>query len=101
MNVIFAILVTYNLSQIISESTFPLFRWLRNLEGNWFKEFISELTSCFLCTSVWIGVLVSFLLFDYAKYLEIQNLSLIWSGLFYSCCAWFLHCLEVNFGQRT
>lgn len=101
MIVIFAILVTYNISQIISESSFPLFRWLRNLEGNVVKDFIANLTSCFLCTSVWTGILVSWLIFDYAKYLEIQSLTLFWSGLFYSCCAWFLHCWEVKLGQRT
>lgn len=94
----FSIIVVYNISQIISESTFPLFRFLRNLEGNWFFNFVSELTSCFLCTSVWAGLLVSWLVFDVASSLQVNHFTIFWSALFYSGCAWFLRCLEAKLG---
>lgn len=96
--IIVSIVITYNLSQIISESTFPLFKWLRNLEGNLILDFLSELTSCFLCTSVWVGCLISFWIFDIGSILKVEHLSWAVSGLFYSGMAWFIHCWEEKIG---
>ncbi len=96
---IFAIFIVFNLSQIISESTFPLFRLLRRLEESQylFISYIGQLFSCFLCTSVWVGWLVSVKVFDLGSVLQVDH-SWFWTGLFYSSIVWFLHCMEVKIG---
>lgn len=83
--VIFTIAVVYQITQIISEST--IFKPLRNI------PFIGSFLSCFLCTSVWIGFLVSKFVFDYANYLGL-DCTVFLSGLFYSCVVWFIHVIE-------
>lgn len=97
---IFTILITYNITQIISESTFPLFKWLRDLEYRNFigLQWIGHLFGCFLCTSVWVGWAVAFFLFDVGQFLEIESITWAWSGLFYSSLAWIIHCLEAKLG---
>jgi hypothetical protein len=96
---IFSIFIVFNLSQIISESTFPLFKWLRRLETNRYLlvSYIGQLFSCFLCTSVWAGWVVSILVFDLGSVLQVEH-SWFWTGLFYSSIAWFLHCVEAKLG---
>lgn len=96
--ILLSIGIVYQLSQIISESSFPIFRWLRNLEGNFIFDFIAELTSCFLCTSVWVGCIVSIWIFDIGAELGIKTIAWFASGLFYSSVCWFLHCWEVKNG---
>lgn len=98
-NVIFSIFIVYNLSQIISESTFPLFKWMRSLTNNRYLliQYIGELFSCFLCTSVWCGWIVAICVFDLGSVLQVEH-SWLWTGLFYSSLAWFLHCLEAKLG---
>ncbi len=93
---LFTLGLTYQISQIISESYFPLFRYIRNLKGNIVFNFISELTSCFLCTSVWVGMILSNYFFDISNFLGYTEISWVWSGLFYSCLSWFIHVWEAK-----
>ena len=86
---ILTLLVVYQITSIISESSFPLFKWLRTLPG-----WIGELFSCFLCVSVWIGFIISSKLFDPAYELGYVQYSWIWSGLIYSSLVWFIHLIE-------
>ncbi len=97
--IIFSVFIVFNLSQIISESTFPLFRWLRRLEVNEYLlvSYIGQLFSCFLCTSVWAGWIVAIFVFDLGLNLGVEH-SWFWTGLFYSSLAWFLHILEAKLG---
>jgi hypothetical protein len=97
---IFSVFITYNITQIISESTFPLFKWLRDLEYRNFigLRWIGHLFGCFLCTGVWVGWFVAFFLFDVGQFLEIGTISWVWTGLFYSSLTWFIHCLEAKLG---
>lgn len=85
----FAIGVCYQITSIISESSFPLFRWLRTL-----PYFLGNLFGCFLCISVWVGFLCSFCLFDFGKEIEFSQYTWFTSGLFYSFITWWLHLLE-------
>ena len=99
---LFTLILTYQISQIISESTFPLFRFLRNvdqIDTNIFilqklLSYIAQLFSCFLCTSVWIGIILSSKFYDISLNLGYNELSIMWSGLVYSCLAWFIHIWE-------
>lgn len=85
----FTLAVVYQITSIISESSFPPFRWLRNLDN-----ILGEFFDCFLCVSVWVGWVMAVILFDPGKYLEFGVFSWIWSGLFYSSLTWFLHLIE-------
>jgi len=97
LKVIFQILVMYQMTQIISESklTKPLRDYLlsrsRTSKVAWF---FYELSSCFLCTSVWVGFLLTLPLFDLAAYMGYTTMSWFWNGLFFSCLTWYLHLLE-------
>lgn len=86
---IFTIGVIYQVTSIISESSFPLFKWLQTRKG-----IVGDLFGCFLCVSVWIGLLGSYLLFDCAAFIEFQSLTWFTSGLFYSFICWFIHLIE-------
>lgn len=85
----FTIGVVYQVTSIISESSFPIFRWLQRKDG-----FVGDLFGCFLCVSVWIGCLGSVWLLDIANLLGYESLTWLTSGLFYSFIAWFIHLLE-------
>lgn len=105
---IFTIGVIYQVTSIISESSFPLFKWLRDIGQFVYKPeydsrfrqrskylgWIGEFFGCFLCVSVWIGCLGSYLLFDCAAFIEFQSLTWFTSGLFYSFICWFIHLIE-------
>jgi len=96
------IAVCYQVTSIISESSFPLFKWLRHLDEVrtndlfkiWVFKGISNFFSCFLCVSVWIGFLCGRLLFDLAKFVEYESLTWAISGLVYSFICWFIHLVE-------
>jgi len=106
---ILSIGVIYQVTSIISESSFPLFKWLRSIgqeKVDWPKYdikldwsdkleiMIGELFRCFLCVSVWIGCIGSYFLFDFAIFVGYNQLSWLISGLFYSFICWFIHLIE-------
>lgn len=101
--------VVYQVTSIISESSFPIFKWLQKFGDiprrkveldlkiniiDRFEIFIGDLFGCFLCVSVWVGCLGSYLLFDCAAFVEFQSWTWFTSGLFYSFIVWFIHLLE-------
>ena len=90
--IIFQIFVLYNITQIVTESV--LFSKVRKI------KILSPLLTCFLCTSVWISFLLSFFLFDLAKYLE-YDYSWFWNGLFFSSITWFIHIIEQKYGTEV
>jgi len=98
INFLFTTLLIYSVTQIVSESTFPLFRWLRNISDIYpgtLSNFVGSLFSCFLCTSVWVGSLMSIWYFDISEYAGYPgNMSWCASGLVYSCIVWFIHVFE-------
>lgn len=84
--IFFALFCIYNITQILSESYF--FKPFRDL----FKQrisFLYELTTCFLCTSVWISFGFQYLFPEF-------NLHGNWflNTMFFSCCVWFIHVIE-------
>lgn len=90
--IVFEIIVLYQISSIITESY--LLKPLR--EQIYSKSvFFGSLISCFLCTSIWVGFILSFFLYDYAKDLGV-NLYVSWffNSMFFSGLAWFLKLLE-------
>lgn len=99
---IFTLFVIYQITSIITESTFPLFKLLRVLHEfeskslfiNWILAGISQFFSCFLCTSVWVGFIISNYLYNISFELGYENQSWFWSGLFYSSLTWFIHIIE-------
>ena len=97
LKIAFQVLVLYQITQIISESkiTRPLRNYL-NENGTKYlvPKFLYELMSCFLCTSVWVGFILTPLLFDFAKYLGYETVSWFWNGLFFSSITWFLNVWE-------
>lgn len=86
---IFTVGVIYQVTSIISESSFPIFSWLRKRNG-----IIGNLFDCFLCVSVWIGWIGSYFLFNLGNELGFIEYSWFTSGLFYSFICWFIHLLE-------
>lgn len=86
---IFTIGVIYQVTSIISESSFPIFRWLQKRKG-----FVGDLFGCFLCVSVWVGWIGSVVLFDIGNFLGYESVSWAISGLFYSFIVWFIHLIE-------
>jgi hypothetical protein len=95
LKIIFQVIVLYQITQIISESkiTRPLRTYLSGKQSL-VARFLYELISCFLCTSVWVGFILTPLLFDFAKYLGYDTVTWFWNGLFFSCITWFLHVWE-------
>ncbi len=93
--IVYLTLITYQISTIISHSTFPLFKYIRMLadhDNRWLR-YIGELCSCFLCVSVWVGIILSYLTNNigiYSAYIPSQILS----GIFISALAWFVHIFE-------
>ena len=97
LKIIFEVMVLYQITQIITESkiTRPIRSFL-NEQGRYFiiAEILYELISCFLCTSVWVGFILTPLLFDFASYLGYDKGSFFWNGLFFSSVTWFLYVWE-------
>lgn len=105
-------ITTYHISSLIAEA--EITSWFRGLFKP--KSFFHRLFSCVLCTSVWVGWLLSFLVFNAFAYYESDivfklNLLLInhkaatilaliishfLSGILYSAVTWFLHLWEVK-----
>lgn len=85
--------VLYQVTSIISESSFPLFRWMRTL-----PFYIGDLFGCFLCVSVWVGFCGSFII-DIAKFAEFEHFTPIISGLFYSFVIWWIYLLEKKISE--
>jgi hypothetical protein len=97
LKIIFQTFVLYQAAQIISESklTKPLREYLLGRSVNSIAyKFLYELFSCFLCTSVWVGFILTPLLFDLSSYLGYCGFSWFWNGLFFSALAWFMHVWE-------
>ena len=93
--ILYLTLITYQITTIICHSTFPLFRYLRSFsehKNRWFR-YLGELCSCFLCVSVWVGIILSYLL-SYTGIDSIYIPSQILSGIFISALAWFVHIFE-------
>ena len=81
--------VVYQATSIISESSFPIFKWLQKRKG-----FVGDFFGCFLCVSVWVGWIGSVVLFDVGNFLGYESVSWAISGLFYSFIVWFIHLIE-------
>lgn len=97
LKIVFQTLVLYQVSQIISESKIsrPLREYLKEMSSvSTFAKVLYELISCFLCTSVWVGFLLTFVLFDFADYLGYDIVSWFWNGLFFSALSWFMYVWE-------
>jgi hypothetical protein len=97
VKVIFQVIVLYQITQIISESRIsrPIREYLAEKGRKYlFPKILHDLISCFLCTSVWVGFILTPLLFDLAKYIGYETMSWFWNGLFFSCVAWFLNVWE-------
>lgn len=94
--IVFEIFVLYNITQIITESS--LFESVRQFKVN-NKKILHPLLSCFLCTSVWISFLLTFVLFDYASHLGYQQFSWFLNGLFFSSVTWFIHIIEIKLSK--
>jgi len=100
--------VVYQVTSLISESSFPLFKWLRDVgqfvykpeydskfrERSKYLGWIGDFFGCFLCVSVWIGFIGSVVLFDIGNFLGYESVSWAISGLFYSFIVWFIHLIE-------
>lgn len=97
LKVIFQIFILYNISQIISETKIsrPLRDYLRR-KTNIVARILYELISCFLCTSVWVGFILTPLLFDFAAYLGYTSVTWFWNGLYFSSITWFMNVWEQN-----
>lgn len=96
---IFQIFVLYQISQIVSESKVsrPIRNWLK-VKGQTLivANVLYELISCFLCVSVWVGFILTPILFDFANYIGYTKLSWFWNGLFFSSITWFMNVWEQN-----
>lgn len=82
------IIIVYNVTQILVEST--LFSFFRRL------PVIKYLFNCFLCTSVWVGFLCSWIILDIIQQLQFHdvNFTWFWSGIFYSGIAYLVRSME-------
>lgn len=94
---VFEILVLYQITTIISESS--LFNPLREfLTKRFFPlSLLGYLISCFLCTSVWVGFILSNYLFNFAEYLGYYEISWFWNSMFFSAVVWFIHKIDNSF----
>lgn len=86
MIVFFTSACIFSITQIIAES--KLFSdvrefFMRNL------TFLYNLTSCFLCTSVWVSFFVALIL-PVARFEH----GLFFDTMFYSCMVWFMRLFE-------
>lgn len=84
--VLFASACIFSITQIISES--KLFSDVRGFfERN--LTFLYNLTSCFLCTSVWVSFFVALVLPN-ARFEH----GLFFDAMYYSCIVWFMRLFE-------
>jgi len=86
MNLVFILVVIYQITQIISESyLFKPFRMMFVTR----IPFLYKLLTCFLCTSVWVSFFVHLIFPEF-------NLNTNWflNTMFLSGCVWFLHVIE-------
>jgi hypothetical protein len=88
---LFVAIVAYQVSSLITESSFPVFSWLRKL-----PYLGASLFSCVLCVSVWMGWFSALFIYNPGQYLNIEPVqySWFWSGFVYSFFAWTAHLLE-------
>lgn len=88
---IFSILIIYNVTQIITET--KIFKPIREFIP-WAP--IKYLLSCFLCMSVWVAGLISYLLYPISSVVWVLPMwqHVILSALIYSCVTWFLSLIE-------
>lgn len=90
--VLFVAFCTFSITQIIAESTFfaPLRGWLSKFGEKWLVFLaLYKLTSCFLCTSVWVSFFMVLCLpsgrFEHGLFFD---------AMFYSCIVWFMRLTE-------
>lgn len=82
------VIIVYNMTQILVES--ELFAIIRKI-----PLFGTKLLSCFLCTSVWVGALVSKNLFDICLVVfDDGNFTLFYSTMLYAGLAYLTRVLE-------
>jgi hypothetical protein len=89
---LFVLIIAYQISSLIAESSFPVFSYLRQL-----PHFFGNLFSCVLCVSVWLGWFSAGFLYDPAAAIGFTPMFLptwFWSGFVYSCLVWFVHLFE-------
>lgn len=88
-------LLNYGITQIITEST--LFKPFRNLFP--LKSWLGTFIRCFLCISVWVGFIISTLIYSISyNYLYIYNpiMSIFVDGIILSAASWLLYSLEIK-----
>lgn len=93
MQLFIEVCILYNATQIVVEST--LFEPFRMFLFRNFKNSLYKLFSCFLCTSVQIGFVISLILWDFIKAEGVDpSYSWFFNSLFISCLTWFMHVFE-------
>ena len=95
MKIIFWIFAIYGVTQILVEGR--VFKFARDIWKD--IPFIYKFITCFLCVSVWVSAVASWLF--YSPYLAIFNDyemrtvdRLFWDAMFGSAIVWFLHVIE-------
>lgn len=96
MQLLVWIAIVYGLSQILSEMSIskPLRIWLiERSHKNKFYEFLAKLLSCFICTSVWISMIMTFLYNPTLAYFGFDCLivAIILNGYIGSAVSWWIH----------
>lgn len=81
------VIIVYNITQIISES--QLFTLVRKI-----PYIGTKLFSCFLCTSVWSSLFVSYTLFDTCSMVFEAQYTIFFSTMLYSGLAYLIRIWE-------
>lgn len=90
LQIIFEAFVLYQITTIIVDST--LFDIIKSpFRNNKYLGLLSHLLDCFLCTSVWVGFVLSEFLLNFSEYLGYYEYSTIWNSMFFSAIAWFIN----------
>lgn len=101
MNIIMQLFVwsaiIYGVTQIVVQSTLftPLRAYLQTSRFS-FLRLLYKLITCFLCTSVWVGFIMSLLLYSPTQELWSPNIILgtFFDGMLASCIIWFMYNIE-------
>lgn len=93
MEALLTILAIYNVTQIISQMY--IFKPFREWVGTW-SGFLYKLLTCFLCTSVWVSLVATLVVWNLAPEM---NFSIVISTMAYSCIVWFMYLVENNLSK--
>jgi len=88
-------IILFQITTIIVDSN--LFQILRDFltSSKWILLlFIGQLLSCFLCTSVWVGFILSNCLYNICDDLGFHSFSWFFNSMFFSGLAWFIYLFE-------